>query len=184
MVSIGPYTQAYDMKQMYDLPDRRRESEKKKCSYPDHSLMGEINSNPNFTIFAKIAKKARFDTKLSELQADFTVFVPADSYLRKKYNQEFLNNMDIGLAIQIMNFSMMRRQLDQNILQSSPVSIFPTIDRSSSMNMSTVNSKTMLENCVSVIHWNHPATNGLIHVVDDLLIPSTSVHRVRLRYFD
>ena len=77
---------------------------------------------------------------------------------------------------------MMKRSLDQNILQSSPVSIFPTVDRSNSMNMNTVNGKTMLENCVSVIHWNHPASNGLIHVIDDLLVPSISVHKVRPRY--
>lgn len=176
MVSIGPYTQAYDMKQMYDFPDFRHES-KVKCSYPDDSLMGIINSNSDFTIFSELVKKARYDVKLSDLQADFTIFVPSDEQLKKKYPLKYLHNIDTGLAREIIDASMMNRKIDKNLLQSSPVSTFPTVNRSR-INITTFRGVTMLPNYNKVIHWNHPATNGLIHVVDGLIIPENSYYKV------
>lgn len=174
MVSIGPYTQAYDMKQMYNLPDLRSKT-KQDCQFPDNSLMGIINSNSDFTIFSQIVKKAKYESKLSDKQADFTIFVPSDTQLKQQYSKQFLDNIDIGFAQQILKFSMMNRKLDKGLLQSSPASTFPTIDRSNLMTISTVSEKTMLPNCTTVIHWNYPASNGLIHVIDNLLIPDNSI---------
>lgn len=169
MVSIGPYTQAYDMKHMYDFVDLR--GKRKPCDYNTNTLMGIIGNNPDFTIFTKIVKKAGYTGKLSDKQADFTIFVPSDSELKNKYSQQFLDNIDDGLSRQILAFSMMNRKIDQQLLQSSPVSIFPTLDRSSSMYVNTVSDITMLPNCTKVIHWNHPAENGIVHVIDNLLVP-------------
>ena len=121
-------------------------------------------------------KKARYQGKLSEKQADYTIFVPSDTELRKKYDQKFLDNIDDGLARQILAFSMMNRKIDQRLLQSSPVSIFPTIDRSNSMHISTVSGITLLPNYTKVIHFNHPANNGIVHVIDNLLIPEQTIH--------
>jgi uncharacterized surface protein with fasciclin (FAS1) repeats len=174
MVSIGPYTQAYDMKHMYDFVDLR----KKHTTYPfpDNTLMGIISTNSDFSIFARLVKKARFSSKLSEKQADYTVFVPSDAELRKKYNEHFLNNIDDGLAKQILSFSMMNRKIDKKLLQSSPVSIFPTLDRSNSMHINTVCEITKLPNNTTVIHFNQPADNGIIHVIDNLLIPIQTIY--------
>ena len=66
---------------------------------------------------------------------------------------------------------MMNRKIDKSLLQSSPVSVFPTIDRSNSMYVNTVSGITQIGRCTTVIHWNHPANNGIIHVIDNLLIP-------------
>lgn len=170
MASIGPYTQAYDMKQMYDFPDLRS-TEEQKNTYPEKSIMGILSCNPDFSIFAHIVEIARFNKKLAEEQADFTIFVPSDHHLKQKYPKEFFENMDTILARQIVTFSIMNRKLVKNVLQSSPMSIFPTLDRSNSMEISTINNVTMLPNCVKVIHWNHLASNGLIHVVDNLVMP-------------
>ena len=173
MVSIGPYTQGYDMKQMYNFSDYRYDSKKESSYPPEDSLMGIINSNTDFTIFSDIVKKARYDVKLSDKQADFTIFVPSDFHIKQKYTLDYLTKIDNGLAGEIVNFSMMNRKIDQNILQSSPSSTFPTVDRSRIL-ISTVNDVTMLANCNKVIHWNYLASNGLIHVVDGLLIPDKS----------
>lgn len=173
MVSIGPYTQAYDMKHMYDFVDLNP-SCISQLTYPDNSLMGEINKNTDFSIFATIVKKARYDIKLSEKQADFTLFVPSDDMLKSKYSKQALNNIDEGLARHILLYSMMKRQIDKKLLQASPTSLYPTLDRSNLMDIRNVNGETFLQRRVKVIHWNHLADNGLIHVVDDLLIPDTS----------
>ena len=173
MVSIGPYTQAYDMRQMYDLVDLNPTCISRQ-KFPDNTLMGELDKNPDFSIFAEIVKKARYDIKLSEKQANFTLFVPSDNSLKQKYSKKALDSIDEGLARQILAFSLMKRKLDQNLLQASPTSLYPTLDRSSLMQITTVNGVSLIQKKVKVIHWNHLADNGLIHVVDDLLIPSTS----------
>jgi uncharacterized surface protein with fasciclin (FAS1) repeats len=171
MVSINPASQIYDMKHMYDFTDHRSI---KKCSYPEDSLMGIINSTSDFSIFAGIVKKARYDIKLSATQADYTIFVPSNFYLKQKYTDEYLNNIDEGFAIKIVNFSMMDRKIEQNVLQSSPSSTFPTINRSRIV-IKTKNCVTLLQNSFKVIHWNYLASNGLIHVIDGLLIPDNNV---------
>ena len=173
MVSIGPYTQAYDTKHMYDFVDLNK---KKSCPFNKNTLMGIIGNNSDFTIFARIVEKARYSGKLSDQQADFTIFVPSDEELRKKYNKIFLDNIDDGLARQILAFSMMNRKIDKYLLQSSPVSIFPTLDRSNSMHVNTVRGITHLPNNTTVIHFNHPANNGIIHVIDNFLIPVETIY--------
>jgi len=175
MVSMGPYSQAYDLKQMYDFVDLRKKKERQ-CQFNNNTLMGIIGNNSDFTIFAKIVEKARYAGKLSELQANYTIFVPSDNELRKRYSKQFIDNIDDGFARQILAFSMMKRKLDQGLLQSSPVSIFPTMDRSNLMHVSTVNGITKLPNCTTVIHWNHPADNGIVHVIDNLLIPEKTIY--------
>jgi uncharacterized surface protein with fasciclin (FAS1) repeats len=172
MVSIGPYTQAYDMKHKYDFVEKRME---KSCICP-YTLMGVIGNNSDFSIFAGIVEKARYSGKLSDQQADFTIFVPSDTELRMKYSKIFLENIDYGLARQILAFSMMNRKIDKYLLQSSPVSIFPTLDRSNSMHINTVSCVTHLPNNTTVIHFNHPAKNGIIHVIDNFLIPVETIY--------
>jgi len=174
MVSIGPYTQAYDMKHMYNFVDLRKKKTDR-CVQDKNTLMGIITGNPDFTIFAKIVDKAKYGGKLSQPQANYTVFVPSDAELKQKYSKQFIDNMDDGMAKQIMAFSIMNRKIDQYLLQSSPVSIFPTIDRSNSMYINTVNNITHLSNNTKVIHWNQPADNGIIHVIDNLLIPVSTI---------
>ena len=85
------------------------------------------------------------------------------------------NNMDDGLARQILSFSMMNRIIDQHLIQYSPVGIYPTLNRSHYMHISTVNSITKLPGNTEIIHWNHPADNGIVHIVNNLLIPETDV---------
>ena len=65
----------------------------------------------------------------------------------------------------------MNRKIDQYLLQSSPVSIFNTLDSSNLLHIRTVDNITKLQNNTTVIHFNHPAENGILHVVDNLLIP-------------
>jgi uncharacterized surface protein with fasciclin (FAS1) repeats len=170
MVSIGPYTQAYDMKQMYNFVDWNNNKDKKVVCTPSNSLMGVLRSNPDFSIFAGIVKRARYEGKLSQDQANFTLFVPSNVQLLARYNKVWLDNIDDGLCRQIMAFSMMNRKLDKDIIQSSPISTLPTIDRSNSMLVQTVSNVTHLPNSTTVIDWNYSTDNGIIHIVDNLLI--------------
>ncbi len=171
MVSIGPYTTATDMRQMYDIRDLRGS----KClpTYHKNSLMDLIHQHPDMKFFSEIVVKANLFGILNDPQAYFTLFIPSDKALTQKgYTPQFFTNMDNGLARQIVLYSMMNREIDQKLLQSSPSNIFPTRDRSNSMRISTLNCITRLPGCTQVIHWDYKATNGIIHIVDNLLVPT------------
>jgi uncharacterized surface protein with fasciclin (FAS1) repeats len=175
MVSINPSTQAFDFRHMYDFVDLQSSKKRPKCPFDDNTIMGIIENNSDFTIFAGIVKKARYDGKLMDKQADFTIFVPSDAELKKRYSKEFLDKIDDGMARKIMAFSMMNRKIDKDLLQSSPVTILPTLDRSNSMHINTICCITRLQNDIKVIHFNHPVDNGIVHVIDGLLIPYNSI---------
>ena len=105
MVSINPGVQAYDMRHMYDFVDLRKKIVEN-CSFKTNTLMGIIGNNPDFTIFSSIVDKARYGGKLSEEQADYTIFVPSDTELRKKYSKKYLDNIEDDTARKILAFSM------------------------------------------------------------------------------
>jgi uncharacterized surface protein with fasciclin (FAS1) repeats len=173
MVSIGPYTESKDYRHMYDFVDLRKKNQTI-CPIGSNTLMGIIENNQDFTIFSGIVKKARYICKLMDPEEDFTIFVPSDFELKKRHSKEFLDNIDISMAKNIVNFSMMNRKIDKYLIQSSPVTILPTLDRSNSMHITTTYGITLLSNDIKVIHFNHPSDNGILHVVDNLLIPYNS----------
>lgn len=170
MTSIGPYTESCDMKQMFSFSDYRKP--KPPTCYPKNSIMDIISRHPDLTLYSQIIKKANMDSTLSDSQANFTVFIASDTELKKKYTKEFFDKMDKGTAHQIMRTSMMNRQIDKYLIQSSPSSMLPTMDRSNTLYVNTVDGITYLPNGISFIHWNQPATNGLIHIIDDIIKPS------------
>jgi uncharacterized surface protein with fasciclin (FAS1) repeats len=167
MVSNYPNSQPFDYRQMYDFSYL---NPKKAPVYPRDSLMGVIDANKDLSIFSQLIKKANYENKLSSSQADFTVFVPSDASLIKKYSKKYLDELDRGTATQIINHSIMNRKLDQKLLQSSPVGKYPTISRSNSLEISTLCNETMIDGCIKVLHFNQPASNGIIHVVSDFVI--------------
>ena len=173
MVSMNPGVQASDFRHMYDFVDLRKK--KQICTINNDSLMGIIGNNSDFGIFTNIIKKAGYESVLFDIQSDYTIFVPSDEKLRMKYNQTFLDNIGKSSAIKILEFSMMNRKIDQNLLQRSPISIFPTINRSKSIRIKTINDTTIIHNDTTIIHFNHLADNGIIHVIDDLLIPENTI---------
>lgn len=164
---INPCHQVSDLKHMYDLSDIGCNDKK---SYPDGSLMKIINSDKDFSIFTELIKKAKYESKLSNDQTDFTIFVPSDKHIKNKYSIKYLHNIDDVLARQIIKASMIDRKIDKNLLQSSPISTFPTMNKSR-IKVKTIENITFLENNILVIGWNKIATNGLIHIIDKLIIP-------------
>lgn len=170
MVSMGPYSETYDMRHMYDFVDLRRKKPVR-CAFSDNTLLGVIHNTPDFSIFADLIDKAQLADKLKQPYADYTLFIPSDNELRQKYSEEYFKNIDKGTATQIVNFSTMNREIDKDLIQSSPVCTLPTLNRSNSLSISTVSGITLLQNTITVIHWNHLANNGLIHVINDFLIP-------------
>ena len=174
MVSINPCSQATDMRQMYDFVDFRSQEKQERCFDPN-SLSGILKNQPDFSIFYNVVKKAFMESKLGELQANYTLFVPSDSYLLRRYTRENLELIDKGLALEIVKMSLMNRVIDSKLIKASPVSTFPTLNRSNSIQIQNVNNQTYLPCNTQVIHFNQPANNGIIHVIDNMLFPQDNM---------
>lgn len=169
MVSIGPYSESYNYRHMFDFQDISGPCPTLKVR--KNSIMGIIQNNPDFSHFHEIVKLAKMEGKLNEPQFNSTLFIPSDKFLNTLYSPCYFEKMDNGTASQIIKFSTLYKIIDKSLLQSSPSSWFITQNKISRLYVSNINGRTALNQCVGVVHFNIQADNGLIHVVDDLLIP-------------
>lgn len=103
---------------------------------------------------------------------NFTLFIPSNTFLNKKYSSCFFDSIDKGLAIQIVEKSMMNRRIDKKILQSTIYAKYPTISKSTFLNIKNICNETLIDCDNKILHFNHPAINGIIHVISDLLLPN------------
>ena len=170
MVSIGPYTERYDKRHQWDFADLRG------CPKPylpiEGSVMDIINKTPDFSIFRHIVKTAKMEKYLSEQFLFSTVLIPSDEHIKDKISLDFLNNLDIADARNIVMYSCMKRKLDRRYIQSNPSIYFITKNDLHRMYVTTIAGITEFPDCTHVIHWNHATNNGLIHVTDNLLVPN------------
>lgn len=144
----------------------------KKEQLPKRSLMDILDKNNEFSMFSKIIRKSGLDNKLNDLSYIYTLFVtPNNKLLTNNITNKIIDNMDIGTCKKIGLFSMLNNTIDQELLQYSPSGIFPTLDRNNNLKVYTKSKRTRIKENVNIIHYNYLATNGIIHVIDNLLIP-------------
>jgi hypothetical protein len=160
------------MTHMFDIPDLKNKK-KQTYEFTDNSTMGYIVNSKYFTLFNKIIEKSRLGPKLADKQYRCTLFAAPDSALRNKYSDEFFDNMDIGLANAIISYSTLPRIIDKKLITASPISIFYTENKFNKLCIKNISGKTILENNINILHFNHPTDNGLVHMVSDLLYPET-----------
>ena len=180
MVSLGPYTESYEFRHMYVEPEkckRNNVNSKKSSVYYGNSIMGFIDQSIDnkgekaFSKFAALIKTANMEDQLSEMQANVTMFITPDEYL--KFPIEFFINMDIGLARKIVNFSTLNRKIDFLLLSSSPHQQFITRYPANKLNTVTINNSTTIHGCTKILKSDINLNNGMIHVVNNLLVPDS-----------
>lgn len=170
MVSVGPDRQSYDFTHMYSFVDYTSDKEPMPCM-TEGSIFHFLYNNPKFSRFKQIIEKASMQGQLDSGQADLTIFIPTDDYIRHIPSQYF-DDMDDGLAHQILNASTLNRRIGKDLLTSSPVSYFTTRNRRMRMYVTNISGKTQINNCVSVVKYDILLNNGIIHVIDGLIEPS------------
>ena len=163
-----------DLKFTYDITDLRKPNEEP-IGDPT-TIFGFLQNNPEFSIFYNMVILAKLDEKLNSLQANFTLFIPSDNYL-KKYSENVFTNMDLYTAREIILYSTLNRKITYEMLLSSLAMYLNTmIDPSLNAKiLSEVcnRDKILLNNSVNIVTANIIRSNGLIHIVDDMLIPPT-----------
>lgn len=172
MVSVRPNSQPFNLTHMWDMGDIRGKS---KLCIPENSTMGYINDSEHFTLFKKIVNKSRMIGRLSDIQSNSTLFAVPDSELLKRYPPDFFDNMDSGLAHNIISYSTLNRKIDRKLLIQSPMALFNTRNKQNRLFITNSRGKTIIDKKINVIHFNHKTDNGLIHVIDDLLYPKFQI---------
>ena len=169
MVSIYPNSQIYNMTHMYNINDLR--GKPVKPVYPDNTIMGYISSSEHFTLFSKIICKSKMDGKLSDKLANRTLFAVSDNDLRKKYPDSYFDTIDDGFARHIIRYSTLDRKIDKDILTASPICLFNTFSDANKMCVTNIYGQTMIDSNIRIVHFNQPVDNGIVHIVNDLLVP-------------
>jgi uncharacterized surface protein with fasciclin (FAS1) repeats len=135
------------------------------------SIYDFINSNPSFSKFKTIVTRANMSAQLNEPQANFTIMIPPNEHLQH-IPQDYFDKMDDGLARQILKASSINRIIDKNLITSSPVSYFYTQNKEMRIYITNIGNKTVINNCSNIIQYNISLNNGMIHIVDNLIVPS------------
>lgn len=168
MVSIGPDSQSYNFTHMFNIKDLRGPLPvKKECP---NTLMDVIINTPEFSKFRFMVKLARLESILNGLQADFTLFIPSDNAIAHLGDEVFIN-MDDASARHIVMSLMLNRRITSDLLIDSPASFFLTRDPPNRLFISNISGKTYINNDTRIIKFDILTRNGVIHVIDNLIIP-------------
>ena len=169
MVSYAPGIQSLNYTHMWNFQDLR--GVKPEIAPNPNSIYEFITCNKGFSKIKKIVENADLGGILNDIQANFTFIIPHDQSL-KEYPEEFFEKMDKGFAKQIINSALINRKIDGDLLSSSPVSYIYTKNPKMRMYITNISGETRINNCVSVLKYNINLGNGLIHIIDGLIIPS------------
>jgi uncharacterized surface protein with fasciclin (FAS1) repeats len=170
MTTPGPYTQSYNFTHMFDIPDLRG-------PFPVQepikgSILGVIVSIPEFSKFRYIIHRALLDDFFNAPQADCTVFVPTNSAIENYITDDVLVNMDVYTARKIVKNAYVEKRLSSEVLKDSPIShLYLTTDPIDRLTIMNVQNETFINGGVKVLLWDLPANNGIIHVIDNLILP-------------
>lgn len=175
MVSFGPATQSYDYTHMYSFVDDRKSKEALKMCVPKGTVYAYIHDNHGFSKFNKVIMHAKMDGQLGDVEYDNTLLAVEDKYL-KHIPDSWFDTMDDGLAKQILNASTLRRVIDKELLTSSPVSYFPTLNSWDQLYVTNISGRTRVNECASVVSWDHRFNNGIVHLLNNIIVPNDNTY--------
>ena len=183
MVSLQAVSDAqWNLIYTQNIKDLRKPIQPKEPKACPGNLMSLIQDNPDFSIFNYMIGVGQLYNKFNSPQANFTIFVPTDSFLRAKYSENMFKNMDLYTARETVLYHTLRGKVTFDMLRSSKCMYLDTmIDKS-------VYSKILVESRDNTVVLNNTArmkakdiqlTNGMIHIITDLLIPPVFVDNLR-----
>jgi len=168
MSSIGPYHQKTNMLHMFDFRDLRGPLPQE-IDY-ENSLSYIISNHPNLKKFRYILRKSGLNGKYNDAKANLTLFVPEDAAFGD-LNDSFLVNLDLLTCRNIVKTLTLNNKLTSDILSDNPCSYFITQNSPNKLFISNVNGETYLNRDIRIIEKDIMARNGIIHIIDGLLIP-------------
>ena len=162
-----------DYRSMYDMTDLKRFKSIKNTYITPGSLMSILKED-RFSYVAHLVRVAQFEALFNSCNLNYTLLIPTNDSLKEKYAprllRDFFANIDNQSARQIIQYSTIPRIASYSLLTQSPHQYVTT----------RLNAQRILfqNNTINDdIHFSEPTivtTNGLIHIIDNLLIPETT----------
>lgn len=189
MVSIGPTFESRNYTFMYNLPDinyndnyndkyntKTYTSTKKMINKPishGNTILDFLYKNSNmFSGFLHIVQIAEMEPFLQSPKFRKTVFIPSDEYL----DLEEVRKISQGTAKCILKYSMLSRIINKQLLKLSPsyylITDYKPCPRLPVYNISDI---TTLDDTTKIMQFDIHVSNGLIHIVDRILVPSVLI---------
>ena len=174
MTSIGPYSQKTDSTYMFNFKDIHGPFPKKIEN--SNSISDIICNNSFFKKFKYILNLSKLDSIYNDIQANFTIFVTSDDFL-KYIPESFFVNMDLVTARNIIQASTLENRITSDILKDSKCSFFTSMNKYNRLYIKNNNNNNniILNNNINVIQKDIICTNGIIHIIDSLIIPEINI---------
>ena len=176
MTYMSPNSQSYNMTHMSSFVDQRlRSGLTIPVVYNPNTIYGVLKSSNKFEKMCKIIETSHLFARYNEPQANFTLFAAPDEKLLH-IRDDIVDEMDKGTATDIVKCMTLHRIIDKSVLTSSPVAYYPTDNRIQQLYITNLvrddKLVTSLNDTARVLQFDVPCGNGMIHVIDNLLLPT------------
>ncbi len=170
--------QALNMTHMFDFTDLRT-CVPSPFRLNDKTISWYIFTNKETSIFKKILIRSGLTDVFSSSQANATLLIPTDSFIRAGLFQNdpekesiFFDLLDVGSAKDIVNASTLVNYINGDILRANPNSYFTTKNHKMRMYVCNVSGETYINDTIKVVQYDLCLENGFIHLVSDLVMPN------------
>ena len=167
MVSYGPDVQSLNYTHMYSFTDYRDTVGRQPCA-TNGTVFHYIVNHGEMKKFKSIVEMAMMEGYLNDSQFNSTIFIPLDRYISDNY----IKQLDIGLAREIVKASILDRKINSDLLNSTPVTYYYTKNPLMRMYYTYLYGKSVINNCSTVLKYDINLSNGLIHIINGLIVPS------------
>jgi uncharacterized surface protein with fasciclin (FAS1) repeats len=172
----------FDYTSMNEVPDKR--SSKTRPLEDPSTIMGQLSSSPDFTMFTYLIYAAGLDNILRDNKRELTVFAPPDRMFRD-LPDDMMRGMDIQTANSVVSYHILPYILDLKSMELGEQCV-KTLNK---RNCLLINARGLMPELgsrhlvmavtptinytPSIIEADHTASNGIIHVINSVLIPDT-----------
>lgn len=169
MTSILPNTQAMNYTHMFDMVDLNGCLPRvEPCK---STITGFLYNNPKYSKFYSILNKSRMNSLYDSTMSNFTLFIPDNDSIYH-INTDYI---DLALARHIIKCSTLNFKVSGDMLEDSPASYFITNDPPNRLYITNMNNETVINNRINVIQKDVKVSNGIIHVIDGLILPNVMI---------
>ena len=144
----------------------------------ENSLLYILENEKRLSMFRYMVKLSNLDWYFNDIQTNATVFIPTDEYILRKY-PGMVENLDINTAYKIVTYSIVPKRVSKKGLLYCGMFYLDTkcnttrlmIDSTNGEHNIIINKNKVGQ--VNILQTDIEASNGVIHIVDSLLIPET-----------
>ena len=132
-----------------------------------NSILEVLEKNKDLSFFYDLVLRGKFSENFNSVQSDFTVFVPSNTDILKRYGRNIFENYDIGDAREYLKAAVLNNKIVSELLENG--SYLYTIDKITRIRIFRNADRIQLNNGINIIYPDILCVNGVIHIVDDII---------------